>query len=72
MKEDSLPRELTIPRGRVIPCRGCPTVDCTCMTELEAALLENGTRMIRATGRPTYAPALRWIQRKRREQEKRK
>ena len=27
-------------RGRFIPCRGCPTVECTCFTELEADLLD--------------------------------
>lgn len=26
-------------RGRFIPCRFCPTVECTCMTELEDELL---------------------------------
>jgi hypothetical protein len=27
-------------RGRFIECRGCPTVECTCFTELEDELLE--------------------------------
>ncbi len=26
-------------RGRFSPCRGCPTVECTCMTDLEEELL---------------------------------
>jgi hypothetical protein len=29
--------------GRFIPCRGCPTRQCTCMTELEADLLEKNS-----------------------------
>ena len=31
-------------RGRFIECRGCPTVECTCFTELEAELLDKLTR----------------------------
>lgn len=32
-------------RGRFIPCRGCPTVECTCFTDLESDLLEKITPM---------------------------
>lgn len=28
-------------RGRYIPCRGCPTIECTCFTELEDHMLKN-------------------------------
>lgn len=31
------------PRGRFIPCRHCPNVECTCFTELEQALLDKLT-----------------------------
>ena len=33
-----------MPRMRTIPCRGCPTVECTCFTELEQELLEKLNR----------------------------
>lgn len=38
--EPYLQRLDNIKRGRFIVCRGCPTVECTCFTELEADLLE--------------------------------
>jgi len=31
------------PRGRFIPCRHCPNVECTCFTELEQGLLDKLT-----------------------------
>ena len=27
-------------RGRFILCRGCPTIECTCLTDLEVYLLD--------------------------------
>lgn len=30
-------------RGRFTPCRGCPTIDCTCFTELEQELLDKAS-----------------------------
>ncbi len=32
-------------QGRFIQCRGCPTVECTCMTELEVDLLEKNSAL---------------------------
>ena len=59
-------REILVGRGRFLACQGCPTVDCTCMSELEQALLDSGAELIRATGQPTIVPALAWVRRQRR------
>ncbi len=40
-------------RARTIKCRGCPTVDCTCMTELEAELLDKLEELYKAVGANT-------------------
>lgn len=34
------------PRGRYIVCRGCPTVECTCFTDLERELLDKLTALL--------------------------
>lgn len=56
----SIQREFTIKRSRVILCEGCPTVECTCFTELEADLLNKLDELIKACGQSTLVKALRW------------
>jgi len=44
--------------GRFIKCRGCPTVECTCSTELESDLLDKLSELIKACGGGTLSQAL--------------
>lgn len=37
-------------RQRIIPCRGCPTVGCTCFTGLESELLDTIGELLKALG----------------------
>lgn len=36
----------TIQRGKFIPCRGCPNIECTCLTELEEELLNKSGNVL--------------------------
>lgn len=47
--------ERHLKRGRLIECQGCPTVTCTCFTELEDDLLEKTRELLKALGFYTYA-----------------
>lgn len=42
---DALVSATGLGRGRFIPCRGCPTVSCTCITPLEDELLTRANDM---------------------------
>lgn len=57
--------EYRVERARILPCRGCPTKGCSCLTELEEALLKSSNQLIDATGKTHITSALRWIQKKR-------
>lgn len=48
MTKDPKPqaREMTLERARYIPCKGCPTVECTCFTDLEQDLLDKVSKKI--------------------------
>ncbi len=55
-------KELEAQNGRLRPCKGCPTVQCTCLSELEEQLLnQNGElerRLKRACDALRFAHAL--------------
>lgn len=44
------PKEIYLPRGRLIQCSGCPTVTCTCFTDMERDLLQKTSELLKALG----------------------
>lgn len=54
-------------RGRIINCIGCPTIECTCMTELEEELLNKTSELIKAAGGGAITQALEKLRKEREE-----
>jgi hypothetical protein len=58
--DELTPPEFTIHRSRVIRCKGCPTINCTCWTPMEQDLSDKLIELIKACGCMTLPQALKW------------